>query len=65
MAEIQSLARGLKILNYMGERGDGMGITELADLLEIDKSSASRLVQTLVKYEYAEPSPSITRLSTG
>ena len=49
MAEIQSLARGLKILEIMAESEFGIGITELAEQLQVDKSTASRLVQTLVK----------------
>lgn len=49
MAEIQSLARGLKILEIMADCENGIGITELADQLGVDKSTASRLVQTLLK----------------
>ena len=49
MAEIQSLARGLKILVIMSDCENGIGITELADQLGVDKSTASRLVQTLLK----------------
>lgn len=54
MAEIQSLARGLKILDLLGQAADGMSITELAEILKVDKGSASRLVATLVRYGYAE-----------
>ena len=49
MAEIQSLARGLRILEIMADCENGIGITELADQLGVDKSTASRLVQTLLK----------------
>jgi IclR family KDG regulon transcriptional repressor len=54
LSEIQSLARGLRIMELMAASEDGVGVTELADDLGIDKSSASRLVQTLVNYGYAE-----------
>ena len=52
--EIQSLARGLRILELLAIPEHGVAITDLADELGIDKASASRLVQTLVKYGYAE-----------
>lgn len=54
MSEIQSLARGLKILNLLGQNQDGASITELAEFLGVDKGSASRLVSTLARYGYAE-----------
>ena len=54
MSEIQSLARGLKILNLLGQNQDGASITELAEILGVDKGSASRLVATLARYGYAE-----------
>jgi DNA-binding IclR family transcriptional regulator len=47
MAEIQSLARGLKILEILGQAQAGVSITELAEQLNVDKGSASRLVATL------------------
>lgn len=54
MSEIQSLARGLKILDLMGQSPEGASITELAEILGVDKGSASRLVSTLARYGYAE-----------
>jgi IclR family KDG regulon transcriptional repressor len=54
MAEIQSLARGLKILAQLGESSVGCSVTEVAQELGVDKGSASRLVNTLVKYGFAE-----------
>jgi IclR family transcriptional regulator, KDG regulon repressor len=54
MNEIQSLARGLKILDFLGQNPDGISITELAELIDVDKGSASRLVATLAHYGYAE-----------
>ena len=35
MSEIQSLARGLKILDLLSQAQDGIGITELAVLLDV------------------------------
>lgn len=65
MAEIQSLARGLKILDLMAAAEGGIGITELAAELGVDKSSASRLVQTLTSYGYAEQDADTRRYRLG
>lgn len=54
MTEIQSLARGLKILDLLGMSQEGASITELAGVLGVDKGSASRLMSTLVKHGFAE-----------
>ncbi len=63
--EIQSLARGLRILELMAAPEHGVTITDLADELGVDKASASRLVQTLVKYGYAEKYEDTRRYHLG
>jgi IclR family KDG regulon transcriptional repressor len=65
MSEIQSLARGLKILDLLGQSHEGISITELAETLGVDKGSASRLVSTLVHYGYAEKDESTRRYQLG
>lgn len=65
MSEIQSLARGLKILDLLAEAEDGVGITDLAEKMGIDKGSASRLIATLANYGYAEKDPSSRRYRLG
>ena len=65
MAEIQSLARGLKILDILGQAQDGASITELAEILGVDKGSASRLVATLVNFGYAEKDEQTRRFHLG
>lgn len=65
MTEIQSLARGLKILDILGESPSGVSVTELAEQLNLDKGSASRLVATLANYAYAEKDPVSRRYSLG
>jgi DNA-binding IclR family transcriptional regulator len=55
MTEMQSLARGLRVLDLIASADHAMGITEMANIVGLDKSSVSRLVQTLVKYEYVQP----------
>ena len=65
MTEIQSLARGLRILDALGEASDGATISELAALLGVDKGTASRLVATLVSHGYAEKDESSRRFFPG
>ena len=65
MAEIQSLARGLKVLDILGQAQEGVSITELAETLGVDKGSASRLVATLVNYGYAEKDEQTRRFHLG
>lgn len=54
MGEIQSLARGLQIIEKLAEATDGLSITDLADQFNVDKGSMSRLMQTLAHYGFAE-----------
>ena len=72
MSEVQTLARGLMILEKLAEAPDGLGITELAETFEVDKGSMSRVLQTLSNYGFAEKDertrkyilgPQIVRLS--
>jgi IclR family transcriptional regulator, KDG regulon repressor len=65
MDGIQSLARGLQIVEMAVNLGRGLSITEIAAELSIDKSSASRLVKTLVSYGYLQPEPGTRRYVTG
>lgn len=65
MAEIQSLARGLKILELLAGTENGVGVTELAEELGVDKSSASRLMQTLANYGFAEQDAETRRYYLG
>ena len=65
MTEIQSLARGLRILEILADSPKGVSVTELAELLDLDKGSASRLVSTLTNYGYAEKDPISRRFSLG
>ncbi len=65
MAEIQSLARGLKILNLLEQARGGMGTTEVAKEMTIDKSSASRLLHTLANYDFVAQDESSARYQLG
>lgn len=62
---IQSLARGLEILDLLAKAENGMGITEFAQHLDVDKSTATRLLQTLARYGYAEQDSDSRRYTLG
>lgn len=55
MTEMQTLARGLQILDLIASSDRAMSITEISKLLNLDKSSVSRSVKTLVNYDYVQP----------
>jgi len=65
MEEIQALARGLKILQIMADVEFGIGVTELADHLEVNKATASRMVHTLMAYGFVEKAPDDRRFQLG
>ncbi len=54
MAVMQTLARGLQILDLIAGEDRPLGVTEIAKTLDLDKSSVSRLVKTLVRYDYVQ-----------
>lgn len=65
MSEIQSLARGLAILDLFAQADHSLSITEIAQALSIDKSSASRMVRTLVNHDYVQPDGQTRRYRLG
>jgi IclR family acetate operon transcriptional repressor len=65
MIEIQSLGRGLRILDALGKATDGATLSDLTAILEVDKGTASRLVSTLVSYGYAERDETTRRIFLG
>ena len=50
---IQSLDRAIRILSLIAER-NSMGVTELAQKLEVDKSTISRLLETLKYHDLVQ-----------
>ena len=58
MKEVGALSKGLQILDQLLEASDaekqGVSVTEVATVLGVNKSSASRLFQTLAKRGYVE-----------
>lgn len=51
---IQSVDRALKILDFLKTNPKGYGVTEVATHLQIAKSSAHRLLFTLVEHNYVQ-----------
>jgi len=51
---VQSLQRGLAVLDFMAERGEPVRTSEVAQRFDIDKANASRLLKTLTEAGYAE-----------
>ncbi len=54
MRLLQSLSRGLTALDYLGERGAPVRLTDVAGALGVEKSNASHILKTLVAAGYAE-----------
>jgi len=66
MSEIQSLARGLKILDVLNSRVDEeITVGEVAKILDVNKSSASRLLKTLAAYDYVKKNSDSRSYSLG
>ena len=65
MSEIQSLARGLKILNLLDQTSEGISVTDIAAHLAVDKGSASRLLMTLAAYGFVEKNEITRRYQLG
>lgn len=49
---IGSLDRGLRILDMLGASTEPLGVAEIAEALDVDKSTAYRLLQTLQARQY-------------
>jgi len=61
---VQALDRGLKILELLAEHDD-LSITELARTLEVDKSTVSRLMETLRCHDMVQLKKSTKRYQLG
>ena len=61
---MRSLERGLECLIFMSKR-KSIGVTELANELNINKSTAFRILDTLVKYNMAEQNKSTAKYKLG
>lgn len=61
---VQSLDRGIQILMILAERSSA-SITELAEALDVDKSTASRLAETLRQRDMVRVDPETKRFRLG
>lgn len=62
---IQSLDRGLQLLEIISLASEPMGLPELADLLEVDRSTVHRLLGTLQQRNYVFQDSQSKRYSLG
>lgn len=65
MSEVQTLARGLQIVELLADTEDGLTTTQLVEQIKLDKSTVSRLMKTLENYRFAERDPQTRRYFLG
>ena len=51
---VKSVSRALDIIRLVSESRNGMGVTEIANQMDINKSSVYRILSTLAQYGYIE-----------
>jgi IclR family transcriptional regulator, KDG regulon repressor len=51
---VKSVSRALDIIDIVGLKKDGMGVTDISKRMDINKSSVFRILATLVRYGYIE-----------
>lgn len=51
---VKSVSRALDIFTLLSLKKGGLGVTEIANQIDINKSSVYRILSTLVKYNYVE-----------
>lgn len=64
-AQIQSLDRGLQLLEYISQAGRPLSLVDLEGVLEVDRSTVHRLLSTLVERGYVAQDPDSKRYSLG
>jgi len=57
---VKSLTKALDLLNYMGKQRHAVGVTELANEMDLNKSAVHRLLQTLEASGFVDKNP-VTR----
>lgn len=65
MEMVKSVDRALTIIQLVSKRKEGLGVTELAALLEINKSSVFKLLSTLVHHGFIEQDTETKRYRLG
>jgi IclR family acetate operon transcriptional repressor len=63
--EIRSVAKAIRLLDMLGEGPGAFGVSELARMVDMDKSSVSRMLRTLERAGYVEQDPVTQRYTLG
>jgi DNA-binding IclR family transcriptional regulator len=62
---VKSVSRALDIVALVSSKKGGMGVTEIANQIDINKSSVHRILSTLVQYGYIEQDEDTGRYKLG
>ena len=62
---VKSVSRALDIIRLVSEKKGGLGVTEIANQMDINKSSVFRILSTLAQYGYIEQDPETGRYKLG
>jgi IclR family transcriptional regulator, KDG regulon repressor len=62
---VKSVSRALDIIDIVSLEKDGLGVTEIAKQMDINKSSVYRILSTLVRYGYMEQDEETSRYKLG
>ncbi|WHX98365.1 IclR family transcriptional regulator [Neobacillus sp. DY30] len=62
---VKSVSRALDIIAIVGLKKGGLGVTEIANQIDINKSSVFRILSTLVQYGYIEQNPETGKYKLG
>ena len=62
---IQSLDRGLQLMEILSQSDTPMGLPELAEILDVDRSTVHRLLSTLLQRGYVTQDPENKRYTVG
>ncbi|MDC3425662.1 IclR family transcriptional regulator [Aquibacillus sp. 3ASR75-11] len=62
---VKSVSRALDIIQLISSKKDGLGVTEIANQIDINKSSVYRILSTLAQYGYIEQEEEKGRYKLG
>ncbi|CAH0344345.1 IclR family transcriptional regulator [Bacillus sp. CECT 9360] len=62
---VKSVSRALDIITLVSSKKGGLGVTEIANQIDINKSSVYRILTTLVQYGYVEQDMETGRYKLG
>jgi len=62
---VKSLDRALQILEILGKKKGGFGVTEISNEIDLNKTSVYRMLSTFVRHGYVEQDPETERYKLG